>query len=327
MSNEELMMLRCLELAKKGGGNVFPNPMVGAIIEKNGKILSEGWHKIYGQAHAELNAVNSIQNKADLQGATMYVNLEPCAHFGKTPPCANMLAETGISRVIVGALDKNPKVAGKGIEILQKAGIEVRVGVLENECRWLNRRFYKFQEKRLPYVVLKWAQTADKFIDTHRNGGSALQITGEIERVLVHKWRSEEQAILVGSGTVLADNPRLDLRAWQGKNPIKIVLDRRQRISSENLQIFADKSPIILHENTIADSLKKLSEMGIISVFVEGGGEILQAFIDENLWDEARIFTTKTRISKGVPAPTFCAQNLLESRKIASSQLEIYTNN
>ncbi|HXC06303.1 MAG TPA: bifunctional diaminohydroxyphosphoribosylaminopyrimidine deaminase/5-amino-6-(5-phosphoribosylamino)uracil reductase RibD, partial [Bacteroidia bacterium] len=226
-------MRRCLELAAQGLGSVAPNPMVGSVIVHQGRIIGEGWHQRYGEAHAEVNAIAAVQEKNLLSGSCLYVNLEPCAHFGKTPPCADLIIRTGIPEVVIGSIDPFAQVSGKGIEKLVKAGIRVRTGVLETECRELNRRFFTFQEQKRPYIILKWAETADRFMDRIRTFGSGeapLQISSAPSLQLLHQWRSEEQAILIGTHTALLDNPRLTVRERQGKNPLRIVLDPMNRI-------------------------------------------------------------------------------------------------
>jgi len=228
-------MSRCLQLAQNGVGHVSPNPMVGAVLVCNDIIIGEGSHLRYGEAHAEPNAINAVKNKQLLAQSTLYVNLEPCSHYGKTPPCANLIVQSQIPRVVIGTLDPNPKVAGRGVEILRKAGVEVVVGVLEDECRELNKRFFIFQERNRPYVLLKWAQTADGFIDRNRTSKSELPlaISNETTKMLTHKMRSENQAILVGANTVLLDNPSLTVRNWSGRSPIRVAVDRLGRIPAD----------------------------------------------------------------------------------------------
>ena len=226
---QDLYMYRCLQLAELGVGYVAPNPMVGAVLVCNDKIIGEGYHHRYGDAHAEPNAINSVKEVELLGQSTLYVSLEPCSHYGKTPPCADLIVSSGIPRVIIGTLDPNPKVAGKGVEKLRNAGVEVIVGVLEEECRELNKRFFIFQELRRPYVLLKWAQTRDGFMDRVRTDVSEppLQISNNITRQLTHKMRAENQSILVGANTVLLDNPSLTVRNWSGRSPVRIAIDRQ----------------------------------------------------------------------------------------------------
>ena len=244
----EKFMQRCIDLARLGAGNTAPNPMVGSVIVYDGKIIGEGYHRRNGEAHAEVNAINSVNDKSLLRHASLYVNLEPCAHYGKTPPCANLIASIGIPNVIIGSVDSAAHVSGKGIQILKDAGCEVTTGVLESESRELNKRFFTFHEKKRPYIILKWAQTKDGFIDILRNNNCSVEptwITNEYAKTLVHKWRSEEQAILIGTNTALADNPSLTTRLWKGKNPIRIVFDRNLRLP-QGLRVFDDKAKTII---------------------------------------------------------------------------------
>ncbi|MCS6795804.1 MAG: bifunctional diaminohydroxyphosphoribosylaminopyrimidine deaminase/5-amino-6-(5-phosphoribosylamino)uracil reductase RibD [Raineya sp.] len=316
--NDTDLMHRVLQLAMLGTGSVAPNPLVGSVITYQNKIIGEGWHKEYGKAHAEVNAIASVKEPELLAESTLYVNLEPCSHFGKTPPCANLIVEKKIPRVVIANIDSNPLVAGKGIQILQNAGIQVKTGVLEQEARYLNRRFFTFMEKKRPYIVLKWAETADGFIA--RKDFSSKWISNEHSRTLVHKWRSEEQAILVGTNTAIYDNPQLNVRHWSGRNPIRIVIDKNLKIppthhifdasqlticynlyKNENLPnlyfIRLDKD--FFWENLLQD----LFERKIQSVLVEGGTKLLQSFIDKNLWDEARVFVAKQHFGEGIAAP------------------------
>ncbi len=244
---DEIFMRRCIELAKCGFGTASPNPMVGAVIVCDGKIIGEGWHRKCGEAHAEVNAVNSVADKSLLKKSTIYVSLEPCAHVGRTPACADMLIREGIPNIVVGSIDPFEKVAGKGIEKLRNAGRNVKIGVLRDECDWLNRRFFTFHTKRRPYVILKWAQTADGFIDNIRNDSQTppLIITDQHFSTLVHKWRTEEDAILVGTHTALLDNPQLTARLWSGRNPVRICIDREMKIPPSS-KIFDNQAKTIL---------------------------------------------------------------------------------
>ncbi|MBQ2077257.1 MAG: bifunctional diaminohydroxyphosphoribosylaminopyrimidine deaminase/5-amino-6-(5-phosphoribosylamino)uracil reductase RibD, partial [Bacteroidales bacterium] len=248
---DEIFMRRCIELAKCGFGTASPNPMVGAVIVCDGKIIGEGWHRKCGEAHAEVNAVNSVADKSLLKKSTIYVSLEPCAHVGRTPACADMLIREGIPNIVVGSIDPFEKVAGKGIEKLRNAGRNVKIGVLRDECDWLNRRFFTFHTKRRPYVILKWAQTADGFIDNIRNDCQTppLKITDQHFSTLVHKWRTEEDAILVGTHTALLDNPQLTARLWSGRNPVRICIDREMKIPPSS-KIFDNqaKTIVICHQ-------------------------------------------------------------------------------
>jgi diaminohydroxyphosphoribosylaminopyrimidine deaminase/5-amino-6-(5-phosphoribosylamino)uracil reductase len=316
-------MRRCLELAKNGLGTTFPNPMVGSVIVCDGKIIGEGWHKKSGEPHAEVNAVNAVKDKSLLKRSTIYVSLEPCSHFGKTPPCCDLIIENKIPNVVVGTLDSNVKVFGNGIKRLTEAGVSVTVGVLEVECKELNRRFFTFHEKKRPYVVLKWAETQDGFIaPLTKSEQKPVWISNEFSRQLVHKWRSEEQAILVGTQTVIDDNPKLDVRDWSGKSPIRIVLDQKNRIPHDyhvfdnqvKTVVLSSSSTKINEENTIFETidfkencveqiLDVLYKHKIQSVIIEGGLLTLQTFIDSNLWDEARIFIGNQSLVTGIKAP------------------------
>jgi diaminohydroxyphosphoribosylaminopyrimidine deaminase / 5-amino-6-(5-phosphoribosylamino)uracil reductase len=320
---EQKYMQRCLELAQQGVSYVAPNPMVGAVLVCDDEIIGEGYHRRYGEAHAEPNAFNSVKDKAKLQRSTLYVSLEPCSHFGKTPPCANLVVQNQIPRVVIGTLDPNPKVAGRGVAILREAGIDVVVGVLEAECRELNKRFFIIQEQKRPYVLLKWAQTSDGFIDITRTNHSEqpLLISNEITKQLTHKMRAENQAILVGANTVLLDNPSLTVRNWSGRSPIRVAIDRQGRIP-ENFHlmdgslptlVFTEKTRQSQHNlefiriefdaNNLSAVLRHLYERNIHSVMVEGGATILNSFIDAGLWDEANVEISTASVHEGVPAP------------------------
>jgi len=329
-------MRRCIELAKNGLGTTYPNPMVGSVIVYNGKIIGEGWHKKSGEAHAEVNAVNSVKDKYLLKKATIYVSLEPCSHFGKTPPCCDLIIENEIPNVVIGTVDPNIKVAGNGIKKLIEAGANVTVGVLETECAELNKRFFTFHEKKRPYVILKWAESQDGFIAPLKILRKAqndreqkpIWITNPFSRQLVHKWRSEEQSILVGTQTVIDDNPKLNVRDWEGKNPIRIILDFNNRISKDShvfdnqvKTIIFSNSPIAINEENITfeaidfghniaeQILKTLYKHQIQSVIIEGGSQTLQTFINENLWDEARIFIGNNYFGNGIKAPIITLKN------------------
>jgi diaminohydroxyphosphoribosylaminopyrimidine deaminase/5-amino-6-(5-phosphoribosylamino)uracil reductase len=316
-----LYMQRCLELAQLGKGFTAPNPMVGCVIVKNDLIIGEGYHQEYGKAHAEVNAIQSVFNKNELEGATVYVSLEPCSHFGKTPPCADLLVQSGVKTVVIACRDTNPAVAGRGIDRLKKAGIEVIEGVLEKESRELNKRFFTFHEKQRPYIILKWAQTLDGYLDKARleNETGINWITGEETKSLVHKWRGEEQSILVGRNTIINDNPSLTVREYKGKNPIRIVIDSQLQISGD-VNIYSSEAPTIvfnrirnekkenvewvkIKETSTKNILDELYNRGIISVFVEGGSRTLQYFIIDNVWDEARVIVGNNRFDEGMKAP------------------------
>jgi len=325
----EKYMQRCLQLAKNGMGYASPNPMVGSVIVHNNKIIGEGWHRKYGGPHAEVNAVRAVKNEALLKEATLYVNLEPCAHHGKTPPCSDLIIEKQIPKVVIGCVDTFSKVAGKGIEKMQKAGIEVTTGILEQESRKLNRRFFTFHEQKRPYIILKWAQTTDGFIDIadHRKEGlKGLWITNEWCRRLVHKWRAEEQGILVGTETAIKDNPKLDIRSWQGKNPTRIVLDRSLRIPKTH-HLFDKSQPTIVYteqdneqeinlkfsqinfnQDIVPQILDDLYQKDIQSVIIEGGKQVLDSFINAGIWDEARIFSGERFFYEGTEAAKLDSQ-------------------
>ncbi|MFZ4581110.1 MAG: bifunctional diaminohydroxyphosphoribosylaminopyrimidine deaminase/5-amino-6-(5-phosphoribosylamino)uracil reductase RibD [Paludibacter sp.] len=341
----EKYMQRCLQLAAIGGGDVSPNPMVGAVLVVDNNIIGEGYHKKYGQPHAEPNAIKSVQNEELLKLATLYVNLEPCSHYGNTPPCAELIVSCGIPRVVIGTLDPNPKVSGRGVEIMRKAGIEVIVGVFEDKCYELNKRFFTLQTLKRPYILLKWAQTLDGFMDTIRESSEQLplQISNEITRQFTHKIRSENQAIMVSTNTVVLDNPSLTVRYWSGKNPIRIALDRQGRIpASSNLLdgqiptfIFTEQEKknsknlsfikVLFDDNCLQNILAKLCEIQIHSVLVEGGAKLLRSFIASGLWDEAQIEISELKIKNGIEAPIISL--IPESSKIvAGHRLLKYIN-
>jgi diaminohydroxyphosphoribosylaminopyrimidine deaminase / 5-amino-6-(5-phosphoribosylamino)uracil reductase len=348
----EKYIRRCIELAKNGLGTTHPNPMVGSVIVCDGKIIGEGWHKKSGEPHAEVNAVNAVKDKSLLKKSTIYVSLEPCSHFGKTPPCSDLIIENEIPNVVIGTVDPNIKVAGNGIKKLIETGKNVTVGVLESECNELNKRFFTFHEKKRPYVILKWAETQDGFIaplilrqaqDDIKNR-KPVWITNEYSRQLVHKWRSEEQAILVGTKTVIDDNPKLDVRDWTGNNPIRIVLDQNFRIPKEShindnevkTIIFSNSLTAINEENCIFEAidfknniakqiLETLHKHQIQSVIIEGGSQTLQTFIDENLWDEARVFIGNKNFETGIKAPILELKKS-EKHTIENDKLIIFRN-
>lgn len=330
MNKHEKYINRCIELAKNGLGTTYPNPLVGSVIVYEDKIIGEGWHKKAGKAHAEVNAINSVEDKTLLSKATIYVSLEPCSHFGKTPPCADLIVTHKIPNIVIGTVDPNEKVAGKGIAKLLEAGINVTVGILEEQCNDLNKRFFTFHNKKRPYIILKWAETADGFIapikmlkQVQHDKLKPVWITNKYSRQLVHKWRTEEQAILVGTKTVLDDNPSLTARDFSGYNPVRIVLDKSGKIDTkfhvkdnsvktifltENESLISSENCIYeqcsFDENLIENTLNILVKYQIQSVIIEGGSKTLQSFIDKNLWDEARIFTGKNIFENGTKAPT-----------------------
>ncbi|MDP3642530.1 MAG: bifunctional diaminohydroxyphosphoribosylaminopyrimidine deaminase/5-amino-6-(5-phosphoribosylamino)uracil reductase RibD [Bacteroidota bacterium] len=329
MNTQQKFMQRCLDLALLGIGDVAPNPMVGCVIVHEGIIIGEGYHQKIGGPHAEVNAIRSVQNPELLAQSTLYVSLEPCAHFGKTPPCSDLIIENRFSHVVVGTFDPCTKVAGKGIERMQAAGIQVEVGILENECRELNHRFFTFHEKMRPYILLKWAQTLDGFIDTDRTEiQHPTWITNALAKRLVHKQRSRESAILIGTNTAEFDDPALTVREWVGNQPIRMVIDRTGRLDS-GLCIFDGKVPtwvftgiekpdsenlkfILLNfdQNIIPQLLSELFNRDILSVIVEGGGELLNSFLELGLWDEAFVYTGNQFFGKGVEAPHISGETI-----------------
>jgi len=347
MPNHQIYMQRCLELAALGMGRVSPNPMVGAVIVHKGNIIGEGYHQQYGQAHAEVNAVNQViekhNNYADLlKSAAIYVSLEPCAHYGKTPPCADLIIKHQIPTVVVGCRDPFEQVDGKGIEKLRGAGIEVITGVLEKECKWLNRRFFTRVQKHRPYIVLKWAQTADGFFAP--DDSSQLWITGSESRKLVHQWRGEEDAVLVGKNTVAIDNPQLNVRYGKGRAPKRVVIDRRLELEL-GLHVF-DQSVETLIFNEIKTDIDEKNKyialedfdryvpqyilyqlylQDIQSVIIEGGAYTLNTFIEAGLWDEARIFTGQNNLTKGIISPAIKG-NIAEEYLSGTDTLQIIYN-
>jgi diaminohydroxyphosphoribosylaminopyrimidine deaminase/5-amino-6-(5-phosphoribosylamino)uracil reductase len=329
MSTPEIFMQRCLDLALLGMGEVAPNPMVGCVIVHNGIIIGEGYHEKFGQAHAEVNAIRSVSNPELLAHSILYVSLEPCAHFGKTPPCSDLIIENRIPHVVIGTVDPFATVSGKGIERMQKAGIDVEVGVLENECRELNRRFFTFHEKKRPYILLKWAQTLDGFIDTDRSETlHPTWITNALSKRLVHKQRSEESAILIGTNTAEFDNPALTVREWTGNKPIRMVIDKTGRLSPD-LHLFDGKAPtwvftsirkkeegkrkyiaLDFSQNILPQILTELYQRDILSVVVEGGSFLLNSFLQDGLWDEAFVYTGNQFFGKGVAAPHISGETI-----------------
>jgi len=344
----EKYIKRCIDLAKNGIGTTYPNPMVGSVIVLNDVIIGEGWHQKAGEPHAEVNAINSVKDKLLLQHATMYVSLEPCSHFGKTPPCSNLIVDSGIKNVVIGTIDSNSLVSGKGVEYLRTNGCNVIVGVLEDECYKLNKRFFTYHSKKRPYIILKWAETADGFIDKFRDNDSDKLpnwISNSYSQQLVHKMRAQEQAILVGTNTVLNDNPSLTTRLWKGSNSIRVILDRTLKISRD-YKVMDNKVKTIIFTEENAKNLTKenriferidfsknvpsqicevLYKYEIQSVIIEGGAQVLQSFIEENLWDEAYVFIGNINFKKGIKAPKL---NKLSSEKytISEDSLCLYKN-
>ena len=325
METDELYMRRCLQLAQQAEGQTAPNPMVGAVLVHNGVIIGEGYHHRCGLPHAEVNAIASVKSQELLPESTLYVSLEPCSHYGKTPPCAKLIIEKRIPRVVVGMGDPNEKVNGRGIAMLREAGVEVIEHVLEPECRWLNRRFITFHTKKRPFILLKWAQTADGFIDKIRDDASTppLRISNEVTKTLNHQIRSVESAILIGTNTALLDNPHLTSRKWGSRNPVRMVVDRSLCIpadyrllddGAQTVVFNAKKDETIgnisyvrldFEQNIVPQMVDYLYQHELQSVIVEGGRQLLQSFIDLDLWDEARIETSPVTIGDGVKAPNF----------------------
>jgi len=344
MSTSTIFMQRCLELALLGMGDVAPNPMVGCVIVYDGKIIGEGYHEKFGQPHAEVNAIRSVKNPELLLESTLYVSLEPCAHFGKTPPCSDLIIVSRIPKVVIGTIDPFAEVAGKGIERMKKAGIEVEVGMLEKECRNLNRRFFTFHEKKRPYIILKWAQTLDGFIDTdHTEKQHPTWITNALSKRLVHKQRSEESAILIGTNTAEFDNPALTVREWTGNQPVRMVIDRLGRLD-KGLHIFDGKAPtwiftadektdlenlkfimLDFDQNILPQMMDELYKREILSVIVEGGSELLNSFLELNLWDEAFVYTGNQFFGKGVSAPLISGKTIA-FRKLDDCKLHVLKN-
>lgn len=338
-------MRRCFQLAKQGLGHTYPNPIVGAVVVHNHQIIGEGFHKKAGEPHAEVHAIKSVKDTSLLAESTIYVSLEPCSHFGKTPPCADLIIESGIKQVVISNFDPNPLVAGKGVERLKSAGISVITGILEEEGKYLNKRFFTSIEKNRPYVILKWAQSRDGFMDISREDGTkgSFQITCEESKRLVHKWRAEEQAILVGYNTIINDNPKLNTRYYSGKNPIRVVIDPKAQLT-ENYNVFnSDATCIIISDikfqntttstatrvftdlsvDSVSAILKVLHDRKINSVLVEGGGYTLQQFILAELWDEVRLFTGNLFMVNGMPSPSLNRRPSFSTR-IGVDQLDTF---
>jgi diaminohydroxyphosphoribosylaminopyrimidine deaminase / 5-amino-6-(5-phosphoribosylamino)uracil reductase len=345
-SEDNKFMSRCLDLAIRAEGMTYPNPMVGSVIVHKGVIIGEGYHLKAGMPHAEVNAINSVSDKSLLRKSTLYVSLEPCSHSGKTPPCSEFIISNGIPKVVVGTIDTSDKVSGKGISYLKNAGCSVISGIIEEECRKINRRFFSFHEKKRPYITLKWAQSADGYIDIIRNSNSPAEpnwITGRSERVLVHKWRADEEAILVGAGTVRAENPRLNVRYWEGNDPIKIILSRSGNLgkylteNETNCTVFAynfhsegetGRVKNIKLKKNIESSVQVIQYLyneQIQSLFVEGGAEILNHFIENGSWDEARVFTGMVNFNTGVKAPSISGK-ILPEIVFEKSRLKVILN-
>lgn len=327
--SDHAFMLRCLELAALGKGYTYPNPLVGSVITHNQEIIGEGYHHEFGAAHAEVNAILSVNRKDLLTDATLYVNLEPCCHVGKTPPCTDLIIDTGIPRVVIGSEDPNPAVSGKGINVLKNAGCTVTVGIMEKENRLLNRSFFTFFENKRPFVILKWAESNDGFIDAIRTPETPPEpnwITGALGRTLVHKWRAAEQAIMIGGRTLLMDNPALTVRFWKGRQPLRVALTRQEK-SGHHLQLFNQKEPTLIYTDKkmipqpgiayvkldyrreiLPQVMSDLYKRKIQSIIVEGGKELLESFISSGLWDEAFVFTGSRWFYDGLKAPALDCQ-------------------
>ncbi len=346
LDRDIIFMRRCLELAGKAEGSTYPNPLVGSVIVLDDVIIGEGYHLRAGEPHAEAKAVSSVANKEKLKSATLYVNLEPCCHHGRTPPCTDLILSHGIKRVVVGTTDTSEKVNGRSITLLRNAGCEVITGVLEEDCRWLNRRFFTFIEKKRPYIILKWAQSADEYIDTSREKNPAQKpawITGNPERVLVHRWRAAEQAILAGAGTIRSDDPLLNVRYWSGGDPARIILSNSGSISKDSSVFKANGTNLVFTNNMEADLpdaekvklngnsnpafqiTEHLYNTGIQSLIVEGGASVMNLFITAGLWDEARIFTGMKNFKSGVKAPAVTGKKY-SSTAFTLSCLEMIKN-
>lgn len=316
MRDDIKFMQRCIQLARCGEAGAAPNPMVGAVIVCDGRIIGEGFHRRCGGPHAEVNAINSVREKHLLTRSTIYVSLEPCAHYGKTPPCADLIIETGIKRVVVGCTDPFAKVNGLGIKKLQDAGCEVQVGVLEEECRELNRRFFTFHQKHRPWITLKWAQSKDGFIGKQER----IVFSNALTQTLVHRLRALHQAILVGTNTALLDNPTLTTRYWPGPNPLRLTIDHHNTLPP-TLHLRDGSIPTVIYtKESIEGILADLYSRGIQSLLVEGGAKLLQSFIDKGLWDEARLETAPFCLGEGVSAPIFKDEQL-ESKQNYGGQI------
>lgn len=334
MTKDEKYMRRCLQLASNGLCNTPPNPMVGAVIVYQDTIIGEGYHIRCGEAHAEVNAIRSVKDESLLKEATIYVSLEPCSHYGKTPPCADLIIKKGIPRVVVGCMDPFSLVAGRGIAKLRQAGVEVKVGVLEEECRHLIRRFITFNTQKRPYVMLKWAESADGFMDVKRTAGKPVVLSNELTAMLVHKKRAEHDAILVGRRTALLDDPSLTTRCWYGKNPIRLVIDKDLTLpdglrlfdGSVETWVFTQKDVVSdkpkveyirldFARNILPQIMEVLYQRKIQSLLVEGGSMLLQSFIDVGLWNEACVEQAPVRLEQGVQAP------LLPSKYFSSEEM------
>ena len=332
---EEKYMQRCLQLAQYGQGRVSPNPMVGAVIVHRGQIIGEGYHQAYGAAHAEVNAIRSVEDETLLPESVMYVNLEPCSHYGQTPPCAGLIIEKKIPQVVVGMYDPNPQVGGQGVQMLQQAGIRIYTGCMQEACEELNKRFLTFFQKKRPYIILKWAQSADGFMDRIRvagDGHEPVQFSSGITRMIMHKQRTEEDAILVGTLTVLLDNPWLTVRHWKGRNPLRIAIDRKGIIPPDS-HVNDQSAPTLIwkpdsesNQENIKSLLADLYERNIQSLIVEGGATTLRHFITAGLWDEANVETCNFPLRSGIKAPVGVGQ-VKQIKSFNNSVVSVLYNN
>ncbi|MDC0254278.1 bifunctional diaminohydroxyphosphoribosylaminopyrimidine deaminase/5-amino-6-(5-phosphoribosylamino)uracil reductase RibD [Bacteriovoracales bacterium] len=340
MNFDQEMIERCLVLAEKGRGFASPNPMVGSVVTHNNKIIGEGFHQKFGGPHAEVNAINSVKDMSLLKESTVYVNLEPCAHFGKTPPCADLLVNSGVKRVVIGCIDSFSEVSGKGIEKIKNAGIDITVGVLENKCLDFNKRFFLFHREKRPFIILKWAESKDGLLSpANQEKGKPLWMTGKESKTLVHRWRTEEDAIMVGTNTAIMDNPSLTARLWKGRNPLRVVIDRELKIPKEASLLDGQVKTLVFTEKKrdseenvdfvkvssvqLKDLLTELYKRGVQSLIVEGGKRLLESFISEGIWDEARIFVAPISLNTGVKAPSL-GEESLSQQVIGADTLSIY---
>ncbi len=342
--DDELYIRRCMELAQRAKGFTAPNPMVGAVLVYNGRIIGEGWHHYYGAAHAEVNCIDSVQaaDKALIPDSTMYVSLEPCAHQGITPPCAVRLVQEQIKKVVIANIDPFEKVGGRGIEILEEYGAQVQIGILKAEGEWLNRRFFCYHTHKRPYIILKWAQTPEGYIAP--SDGRRLQISNTHSHTLAHKWRTEEGAILVGTNTAINDNPELTARLWKGKQPLRILLDKDLKVphthklfneaaatwiineQKDTLQGNLHFLQMQFDETLLPNLLQRLHDTHILSLIVEGGAKVLNSFIAQDLWDEARVFTGAVSLQQGIAAPLL--QNAIPAftTQLEQDRLQLWVN-
>ena len=340
MKTHEYFIDKCIRLARKGALEVSPNPMVGCVIVNDEEIIGEGYHKEYGKNHAEVNAIHSVKDKSELKNSILYVNLEPCCHHGKTPPCTDLIVKYNIPKVVIGCVDTFSKVSGQGIKKLKDNSVEVIYGVLEKDCIELNKRFFCYHIKKRPYIILKWAKSKDNFI-APINQEKPFWMTSEKSKKLVHSWRAEEDAILVGRKTVVADNPSLTVRMCKGKNPIRIIIDKNLSLDKKS-NVFDDQAETIVFNNIKSaiidkttylktdfnylneDILNQLYNRSILSLIVEGGTITINSFIEKNLYDEIRVFTTDKLLEKGINSPVLPEINLIKTSIINNDKLEVY---